>query len=151
MLLSSFCMSLSCLLRKKGSGDMARTLSKAVLCTFNSQNLFSFASSRGKFLVSFVIPDLSILFTVNHEKTLSRAPNHLLLLCLSQFNNKNRASRTYIYIQSLEAKIKGVSNRLHCCYRDLLCLKKHHYWFISGWAFVCHNLIRGDSNDASKY
>ena len=77
---------------------MARTLSKAVLCTFNFQNLFSFASSRGKFLVSFVMPDLSILFTVNHEETLSRALNHPLLSCLSQFNNKKPGvTNLYIY------------------------------------------------------
>ena len=71
ILLSSFCISLSCLLWEKGSRDVASTQSKILLCTPKSQNLFNFASSRAKFLVIFVMRDFSISFTANQEKTYS--------------------------------------------------------------------------------
>ena len=82
----------------KGSRDVARMLSKAARCTLNSQNIFNFASSRGKFLVKFrnawfyrqSWKDQFIF----HE-TLSRANNHPLLSCLAQFDSKLRESRSY--------------------------------------------------------
>jgi len=40
-------------------------------------------------------------------------------------------------LNAFKAEIKGVFDRLYCCYGNLLCDKDYHYWFTNGWTFVC--------------
>ena len=42
---------------------------------------------------------------------------------------------------ALEAKIKGVFDRLYCCYGNLLCHEDYHNLFTNDWAFVQDTFI----------
>ena len=43
---------------------------------------------------------------------------------------------TELVLQALKAKIKGVFNRLYCCYGKLLCHENDHNLFNNVWAFI---------------
>ena len=80
------------LFAEKRKRSIARTLSKAVLCTLNSQNLFSFASYRGKSVVSFLMPNysFSVRRYIESSTTMSLHAYHNSII-----KKKDRASRSY--------------------------------------------------------
>ena len=84
------------LFEEKRKRSIARTLSKTVLCTLNSENLFSFASYRGKSVVSFLMPNYSFSLKryIESSTTLSFHAYHNSII-----KKKKRASRSYNHLK----------------------------------------------------
>ena len=65
-----------------------------------------------------------------------------ILPYILQFGNKKCWVTQLVFeLYTLKAKIKGVFNRLYCCYGNLLYQKDDRSLFTNDWEFVSYKLL----------